>query len=270
MEAYRRYIFPSPNTAGDRRKKVQYETILYHCENKGWIGIRIWHHKGEFMSPIHVPNGKSLWCLLRIFGGKHVLMWTYCSPCNQYNETLEYIVLDKYINRCTLPSTLPIVIIFFGGCVPEMFAASYSVAYCIYIPGNRDFVFIVIVQFMMSANSRIRFGLLIVFVCLYITPSHYHHCTNVTEDIELIKWLTAILSSVWVRLKVLSQLSIIHYMCVFSSPISLVIERIYTLSYYRHQIGSMNYYLLFRVRSWNNCMRRMSQYILISIFFHFH
>ena len=44
--------------------------------------------------------------------------------------------------------------------------------------GNREFVFISIVQLMMSSNSRIRFGLQIVFVCLYITLSHYHHCTN--------------------------------------------------------------------------------------------
>ena len=42
----------------------------------------------------------------------------------------------------------------------------------------RDFVLIIIVQFMMSAKSRIRFGLQIVFVCLYITPSHYHHCAK--------------------------------------------------------------------------------------------
>ena len=32
---------------------------------------------------------------------------------------------------------------------------------------NREFVFIIIVQFMMSANNRIRFVLEIVFVCLY-------------------------------------------------------------------------------------------------------
>ena len=42
---------------------------------------------------------------------------------------------------------------------------------------NREFVFISIVQFMMSAK-KIRFGLQIVFVCLYITPSHYHHCAD--------------------------------------------------------------------------------------------
>ena len=40
-------------------------------------------------------------------------------------------------------------------------------------------------------------------------------------------------------------------------------ENTYTLSYYYHQIGSMNYYPLFRVRSWNNGMRCMSFYILM-------
>ena len=40
-------------------------------------------------------------------------------------------------------------------------------------------------------------------------------------------------------------------------------ENIYTLSYYHHQIGSMNYYPLFRVRSWNNGVRCMSFYILL-------
>ena len=109
---------------------------------------------------------------------------------------------------------------------------------------NRDFVFIIIVQFMMSANNRIRFALQIVFVCLYITPSHYHHCANLFEDIALIKCLWDV-SSVWVfKLSMFSPLSIVHYMglCVFSLPVSLVTtERIYTLSYYHNQIGSMNY-----------------------------
>ena len=60
-------------------------------------------------------------------------------------------------------------------------------------------------------------------------------------------------------------LSVIHYtyigLCVFSLPISLVmIEIIYTLSYYHHQIGSMIYYPLFRVRPWNNGVCCMSLY----------
>ena len=42
-----------------------------------------------------------------------------------------------------------------------------------------------------------------------------------------------------------------------------MIERIYTLSYCHHQIGSMNYYQLFRVRSWNNGMRCTSLSILM-------
>ena len=49
---------------------------------------------------------------------------------------------------------------------------------------NWDFVFIIIVQFMMSSNIRMRFGLQIQFVYLYITSSHYHHCANLFEDIE--------------------------------------------------------------------------------------
>ena len=87
-------------------------------------------------------------------------------------------------------STLPFVIIFFRGCVPAVFVISYSVTYCIYIPGNRDFVFIITAQFMMIENSRLRFGVRVVFVCLYITPSHYHHCANLSDGTELIKCLS--------------------------------------------------------------------------------
>ena len=57
---------------------------------------------------------------------------------------------------------------------------------------NWEFVFLIIVQFMMSANNQVHFGLKIVFVYLYITPSHHHHCANLSEDIELIKCLSDI------------------------------------------------------------------------------
>ena len=57
---------------------------------------------------------------------------------------------------------------------------------------NREFVFVILMQFMMSANSRIRFGLKIVFIYLSIIPSHYHHCVNLSEDIEPIKCLSDI------------------------------------------------------------------------------
>ena len=92
-------------------------------------------------------------------------------------------------------------------CVPEMFITSYSVTYCIYVPENWELVFIIIVQFMMSANIRIHFGLQIIFVCLYSTPSHYHHCGNLSEGIELIKCL----SDIFCVSKIKHILSVIHY-----------------------------------------------------------
>ena len=114
-----------------------------------------------------------------------------------------------------------------------MFVTSYTVTFGIYIPGNREFVFISIVRFMMSANSRIRVGLQIVSVYLYITQSHYHHCGNFIWRHWTYKMpFRYNLSSVWVRLSIFSQLSIIRYvgLCVFSLPISFVmIERIYIL-----------------------------------------
>ena len=72
---------------------------------------------------------------------------------------------------------------------------------------NREFVFIIIVQFMMSANSRMRFALQIVLVCLYSTPSHYHHCANLSEDIEFIKCLSDIFCRVC---KIKHILTVIH------------------------------------------------------------
>ena len=99
---------------------------------------------------------------------------------------------------------------------------------------NREFVFIIIMQFMMSANIRIRFALQIILVSLYSTPSHYHHCANLSEDIELIKCLSDLFCRVWVRLSIFSQWSIIQSiiqyvgLCVFSLPTPLVmIERLY-------------------------------------------
>ena len=136
---------------------------------------------------------------------------------------------------------------------------------------NRDFVFIIIVQFMMSAGSRIRFGLQIVFVYWYISPSHYHHCANFIWRHWTYKMpVRIIISSVWVKLSIFSRLTTVHYMglCVLSLPISLTMtERIYTLSYYHHQIGSMNYYPLFMFRSWNNGMRCMSQCVLMEMLY---
>ena len=69
--------------------------------------------------------------------------------------------------------------------------------------------------------------------------------------------------------KIRHILSVIHYKIRGSMCFQLTHfpcddwENIYTLSYYHHRIGSMNYYPLFRVRSWNNGVRCMSFCILI-------
>ena len=67
---------------------------------------------------------------------------------------------------------------------------------------------IIIAQFMMSANSRICFGLKIVFIYLYITPSHYHHCANLSKYIELVKCLSDFVECVS---KIKHILSVIHH-----------------------------------------------------------
>ena len=96
-----------------------------------------------------------------------------------------------------------------------------------------DLFSLVLCSLWSSANSWIRFGLQIVFVCLYITPSHYHHCANFIWRHWTYKMPVRYnLSSVWVRLSIFSQLSNLQYvgLCVFSLPISFaMIERIYIL-----------------------------------------
>ena len=131
-----------------------------------------------------------------------------CLIC-YYSSRLPFIILTIYRVVCVQPvhfslgvsqvisiahvaiiksevSALPIVIIFsVVVCLRCLLHHILSV-----IPytfrENRDLVFIIIAQFMMSADSRMRFGLQVAFVCLYITPSHYHHCANLSEEIELI------------------------------------------------------------------------------------
>ena len=96
---------------------------------------------------------------------------------------------------------------------------------------NREFVIVIIAHFIISANSRIRFGFQIV---LFV---HYTISLSSLRKLIWRHWIYKmpvryILSSVWVRLSIFSQLSITQYMglCVFSLPISLVmIDIIYIL-----------------------------------------
>ena len=121
--------------------------------------------------------------------------------------------------------------------------------FCIYIPGNREFVLISIVQFMMSAYSRVHFGLQIAFVCLYITPFHYHHCANfIWRHWTYEMRVRYNLSSVWVTWSIFSQLSIIQYvgLCVFSLPIcfssssNFISRRIQYDTFHTHNISTIS------------------------------
>ena len=153
-----------------------------------------------------------------------------------------------------------------------MFVTSYSVTYCIYIPGKPGFCFHYYMYCAVYDECKYSDMFWLadrVHLFVDYTISLSSLCKHIRGHWTYKMPVRYILSSVWVRLSIFSQLSIIQYMglCVFSLPISLVmIERIhvYTLSYYHHQIGSMNYYPLFRVRSWNNGMRCMSLYILMA------
>ena len=146
-------------------------------------------------------------------------------------------------------STFPIVVIFFRGCVSEMVVLPYSVIYYIYISGTLGLCFNYLCSVYwcpvygickrsdtLSPAGRVRlfahYTISLSSLCRLI----WRHWTNKM----LVRYM---LPSVCLRLRLFSQLSSFQYMglCVFSSPNSLVmIVRICTLSYYHHQIGSMN------------------------------
>ena len=130
-------------------------------------------------------------------------------------------------------STFPIVIIFFRGCVPEMFVTSYSVTNYIYVPGEPGICF----HFYCAAYDECKYS--DTFWLADRTRLFVQYTISLSSLCKLIwrHWIHKmpvryILSSVWVRVSIFSPLSIIQYMglYVFSLPISLVmIERIYIL-----------------------------------------
>ena len=204
-------------------------------------------------------------------------MHWFCGKHHNHRHPLLYVVFSNVAIRCAIiahiifiikseVSNFPIVIIF-SLVVCLRCLLHYILALIAYtFRANPEFVFIMIVLFMMSANIRIRFALHIVFICLYITPSH--RCGNLSEDIKLIKCLSDILCRVYYMTHILSA---IHYTICgavwfqFTHFLCDDWENIWNLSYYHNQIGSLSYYPLFRVRPWNNCMFCMSFYILIGV-----
>ena len=132
-------------------------------------------------------------------------------------------------------STFPVVIIFFCGCVPEMFVTLYSVTYCIYVPGNPGICF----HYYCAVYDECKYSN--TFWLADRTRLFVQYTISLSSLCKLIwrHWtykmpVRYILSSVWVRLSIFSPLSIIQYvgLYVFSLPISLVmIEIIYILCF---------------------------------------
>ena len=146
-------------------------------------------------------------------------------------------------------STFPIVVIFFRGCVSEMVVLPYSVIYYIYILGTLGLCFNYLCSvywcsvygICKRSDTLWPAGRVRLFADYTISLSSlcrliWRHWTNKM----LVRYM---LPSVCLRLRLFSQLSFFQYMglCVFSLPNSpVMIVRMCTLSYYHHQIGSMN------------------------------
>ena len=107
-------------------------------------------------------------------------------------------------------STFPIVIIFFCGCVPEMFVTSYSVTYCINVPGRPGICF----HYYCAVYDECKYSS--TFWLADRTRLSVQYTISLPSLCKLIwrHWtykmsVRYILSSVWVRLSILSPLSII-------------------------------------------------------------
>ena len=143
-----------------------------------------------------------------------------------------------------------------------MIVTSYSVTYCMYIPGKPWIRFHYYCAFFMSANSRIRFGLLIVFVCLYIT--HLLIIIIVQTYLKTLKLFNACqIYFVECVSKIQHILSVIH--CTIIWAVCFKFTHIPCVDWENIYIycvlwsSNCKYELLpiYRATSWNNGMRCM-------------
>ena len=106
----------------------------------------------------------------------------------------------------------------------------------------------------MCANNRIHCGPMVVFVCLHFTLPHYLHYEDVSEGIELLKYLSGAFCRVCVS-KIKSILPIIFYTIYGAVCIQLThfsykdCQNMCISYYYHHQIRSIIQLPLFRITS---------------------
>ena len=144
-------------------------------------------------------------------------------------------------------STFPIII-FFRGCVPEMFSSLLCSLWWVqifgYVLACRSYSFFCTVH-----------HLIITIVQTYLKALDLWNACQI-YFVECVSKIKHILFVIHLTICGAVCFQFIHFCCDDW-------ENRYALSYYHHQIRSMNYYPLFRVKSWNNGVRCMSVYILI-------
>ena len=166
------------------------------------------------------------------------IMITYASPIDYLLFSLQYMglyVFNRYVPVVlgdwedisiahviiiikSEVSTFPIVIIFFRGCVPEMFVTSYSVTYCIYVPGKPRICFRCYCAVYDECKYSDTFWLadrIRLFVQYTISLSSL--CKLIWRHWTYKMLVRYILSSVWVTLSIFSPLSIIQYVGMYFS-----------------------------------------------------
>ena len=98
-----------------------------------------WRHNGSDSVSKHQPHD----IYSTVYSDADQRKYKSSAPlalCGEFTGDRKMVAFDDVIMKSEV-STFPIVIIFFRGCVPEMFVTSYSVTYCIYIPEKKCFYY---------------------------------------------------------------------------------------------------------------------------------
>ena len=166
--------------------------------------------------------------------------------------------------------------IVYGGCT--IIFCRFHIYIYIYIT-RKKWVFCLVFFLLLSSFicvqiTKVHYDQMVLFVCLHIIPPHYHPYADLSKSIELPKCFSGTFCLECVS-KVVSILSIIVHAINGAVGIQLTHSsygdygNTCTLSYYRHEIGSMTHVRFFEFRSWNGGMRCKFLYSLKMYFVKF-
>ena len=148
-----------------------------------------------------------------LFSLQYMVLYVFNWPISVLDDWKDISIAHVIIIIKSEVSTFPIVIIFFRGCVPEMFVTSYSVTYCIYVPRKPEICFHYYCAVYDECKYSDTFRLADrarLFVQYTISLSSL--CKFIWRRWTYKMPVRYILSSVWVRLSIFFPLSIIPYL----------------------------------------------------------